>query len=253
MGAKTLSELDKSIGDTVRVRTSRAERVYVIVGRAVLPTFDRAVPLADGAIFTGAGYAPLFDRDSIYHRQFVGVFAPGAAPAEVLRQIDALDELGTPATPAQPVEIAWMEELRGLANVMIVILCALATIAIAHALVTTVRRRRRELAVLKTLGFVRGQVRGTVACQAGTLTLVGLVVGVPAGILVGRFAWRLVTDALGVASSRNSAWSRSCFSYRLRWWQYSSWRISPRALPAAHVLPRRSVRNSHLERRRRFH
>ena len=77
----------------------------------------------------------------------------------------------------------------------------LALLAVGHALVTSVRRRRRELAVLKTLGFDRRQVRATIAWQATTLAIVGLVIGIPAGIIIGNLVWRLVADGLGVAAN----------------------------------------------------
>jgi hypothetical protein len=41
-------------------------------------------------------------------------------------------------------------------------------------------------------------VRATVAWQATILGAVGLVVGIPLGILVGRWAWDLVATGLGV-------------------------------------------------------
>jgi ABC-type lipoprotein release transport system permease subunit len=69
---------------------------------------------------------------------------------------------------------------------------------LAHLLVTSVRRRRRDLAVLKTLGFVRRQVSATVIWQATTVALVALAVGLPLGIAAGRWAWMLVADRLGV-------------------------------------------------------
>jgi ABC-type lipoprotein release transport system permease subunit len=80
------------------------------------------------------------------------------------------------------------------------VLATLALLAVAHTLVTSVRRRRRELALLKTIGFGRRQVGATVAWQATTLATVGLVVGIPVGLLVGRAVWRLVADDLGVAT-----------------------------------------------------
>jgi ABC-type lipoprotein release transport system permease subunit len=80
-----------------------------------------------------------------------------------------------------------------------VLLGSLALVAVAHVLVTSVRRRRRELAVLKTLGFTRPQVRATVAWQATTLAAVGLLVGIPAGLIVGSLVWRAVAEGLGVA------------------------------------------------------
>ena len=63
---------------------------------------------------------------------------------------------------------------------------------------TGIRRRRRDLAILKTLGFVRGQIRGAVAWQATTLTAFALVIGLPVGIGVGRWSWGLFADQLGV-------------------------------------------------------
>jgi ABC-type antimicrobial peptide transport system permease subunit len=54
--------------------------------------------------------------------------------------------------------------------------------------------------VLRTIGFERRDVRATIAYQATVLGLVGLVVGVPAGIAVGRVVWGAVADGLGVPS-----------------------------------------------------
>ena len=81
------------------------------------------------------------------------------------------------------------------------LLGGLALLAVGHALVTAVRRRRHELALLKTLGFNRTQVRATVAWQATTLASVGLVIGIPAGLIVGQFVWRRVADGLGIATT----------------------------------------------------
>jgi predicted lysophospholipase L1 biosynthesis ABC-type transport system permease subunit len=78
-------------------------------------------------------------------------------------------------------------------------LLALAAIGtLVHALVTSIRRRRRDLAVLKTLGFVRSQISATVAWQATTLAGIALLIGLPVGVAVGRWAWTLFADAIGV-------------------------------------------------------
>jgi putative ABC transport system permease protein len=80
-----------------------------------------------------------------------------------------------------------------------VALVALATVT--HALVTSVRRRRRDLAILKALGFLRGQVAATIAWQATTFAVIALGLGIPLGVAAGRWAWRLITSQLGVASA----------------------------------------------------
>ena len=69
---------------------------------------------------------------------------------------------------------------------------------LAHTLLTSVRRRRRDLAVLKVLGFVRSQVSATVAWQASVIAAVAVVVGLPLGIAGGRWAWHLFAGQLGV-------------------------------------------------------
>jgi predicted lysophospholipase L1 biosynthesis ABC-type transport system permease subunit len=75
-------------------------------------------------------------------------------------------------------------------------LAALGTLV--HTLVTSIRRRRRDLAVLKTLGFVRRQISATVAWQATTMAGIALLIGLPVGVAVGRWAWTLFANAVGV-------------------------------------------------------
>ena len=179
--------------------TGRSKRLeYRIVGHAVFPTFGLAQPLADGAAFTGAGYAPLFDPN-LYSRFFVGRYSPHADQASVDRHIDTLRQLGSTEVATLPIEIDRLHQIDWLPVSAAVSLGGLALLAVAHALVTAVRRRRRELGLLKTLGFERSQVRATVAWQATMLGLVGLIVGIPIGVLTGDLIWRLVAESLGVA------------------------------------------------------
>jgi ABC-type lipoprotein release transport system permease subunit len=52
-----------------------------------------------------------------------------------------------------------------------------------------VRRRPRDFALLKTLGFTRRQLGGAVAWQSSVIVVIGLVIGVPLGIAAGRWLW----------------------------------------------------------------
>ena len=76
-----------------------------------------------------------------------------------------------------------------------------AVIGIAHLLVSSIRQRRHDFAILKALGFLPGQVRRAIAWQATTLAAVALGVGVPLGIVGGRLIWLRVADQLGVLAS----------------------------------------------------
>jgi ABC-type lipoprotein release transport system permease subunit len=68
-----------------------------------------------------------------------------------------------------------------------------------HLFVTTVRRRRRDLAVLKAVGYTRGQVAGTVVAQASILAGLALLVGIPLGVVAGRWFWFVTANWLGIA------------------------------------------------------
>jgi putative ABC transport system permease protein len=68
---------------------------------------------------------------------------------------------------------------------------------LAHLLFVSVSRRRRQVALLKVLGFVRRQVLMATCWQALTVVAVGLVIGVPLGIAVGQFVWRTFASHLG--------------------------------------------------------
>lgn len=66
-----------------------------------------------------------------------------------------------------------------------------AVFALALTLIASVRRRRRDLAIMKTLGFTRRRIVAAVAWQATVDAIVGAVVGIPLGILFGRELWTL--------------------------------------------------------------
>jgi ABC-type antimicrobial peptide transport system permease subunit len=54
---------------------------------------------------------------------------------------------------------------------------------------------------LKVLGFVNGQVIASVAWQATTLGVVGIVIGLPLGVVLGKATWNLFANNLGVVPS----------------------------------------------------
>ena len=68
---------------------------------------------------------------------------------------------------------------------------------LAHLLFVTVARRRREIALLKVLVFVRRQVGAAVCWRATTVSVIGIVVGIPTGIALGEFVWRAFASNLG--------------------------------------------------------
>ena len=201
LGSVTLQTLRKSIGDTVAGRGPHGTVRYRIVGQVLFPTLGDPQALADGAAFTGAGLSRIFDSNNSSNRFLIGRFASGADHATVERRIVAIPGLGAPATSAVPVEVNRVRHIGWLPVTLAALLASLALLAVGHALVTGVRRRTRDLAVLKTLGFNRAQVRATIAWQATTLAAVGLAIGIPAGVIIGKFVWGRVANGLGIATT----------------------------------------------------
>jgi ABC-type lipoprotein release transport system permease subunit len=109
-----------------------------------------------------------------------------------------------------PVSLAsGLDDLRPVRRLPLVLaglLALAAAAALGHALITSIRRRRRDLSILKTLGFLRRQVSATVAWQATTVAMIALVVGIPIGIAAGRWAWTLFARQLGVAAEPVAGW-----------------------------------------------
>ena len=96
----------------------------------------------------------------------------------------------------RPAEIADYKTI-GLTPALLVAGLVLGAIAaLALTLVASVRQRRRDLALLKTIGFVRRQLAAAVAWQATTAAVVGIVVGIPLGIVAGRWLWDLFAEQI---------------------------------------------------------
>ena len=118
--------------------------------------------------------------------------------ADVSEKRAELEELGFDFTRFVPAKIENLDEAEGFPQALAAFLAVLGLVTVGHALASSPRRRRRDLAVLRTLGLVRRQVGATLAVQATAVVVVGLVVGVPLGIAAGRSVWGLVASGLSV-------------------------------------------------------
>jgi len=205
LGARTMRTLGVGVGDQVRATDTRGRTVPLrVVGRVVLPALgtytgsDRTSP-GEGAFVTAAALrrlAPRFDA-----HQFVFDFRSGASARDRhvalarIRTAAASEDSGS--SVPQPSDIVAYRDVRSTPTLLAAALALLAVLTLTHGLISSVRRRRRELALLKTLGFTRRQVSGTVAWHASTVAAIAIAVGVPVGIVGGRWAWTALANDLG--------------------------------------------------------
>ena len=191
LASKTLTELRDHLGDTVEARDQRSERMR-IVGRGVLPESVSNQP-RPAAAMTFQAYKRL--SPSAQPTDFEARIAPDADRQATLARLER--RYAHPA-PGPPQTVADFGGVRNLPVVVSALLAAIAAATLAHTLVTAIRRRRRQLAVLKTLGFDRRQLLAAVAWQATTFAAIGLAVGVPLGIAAGRWTWYLFAEQIEV-------------------------------------------------------
>jgi hypothetical protein len=196
LGTSTLDSAGVSVGDEVEIEGAADTLRATVVGTAVFPVTDER---------SGPGRGVLLRRDDLER-----ISAPDEVNADVLIEwADGVDpavaneELaeatGTEVfSPRLPSDVNNLRDVRALPRALAAFLALLALVAILHALASTVRMRRQELAVLRTLGFESQQLGSTLLWQAMTIGVIGLGIGTPLGLVAGRVVWGAVASDMGV-------------------------------------------------------
>ena len=208
LGTRTMRELHVGLGDDVDAKSFSSDRPGArmrVVGRAVFPLFGELGRLGDGAFVTRAAWARVQNErvDPVTEAVLVRL-APGADQADVIRDLEhgMGDQLYGVAVISQgkPTDIVNFGRVEGTPYLLGAVLAAVSIVTLTYLLLSALRRRRRDLAILKTLGFVRGQVRSMIACQATTFVAVALVIGIPLGVVTGRLLWIRFAGDLGIVA-----------------------------------------------------
>ncbi len=96
----------------------------------------------------------------------------------------------------RPAQIVNYRSASGTATLLSLGLALGAISALGLTLFASVRRRRRDLALLKVFGFTGRQVASAVAWQASCAVAIGALFGVPFGVLAGHSLWVLYARAI---------------------------------------------------------
>ena len=217
LGALTLQQLGKRVGDTVFVGTGHTARRLTIVGTVTLPsigvTLSDHVSLGRGAMLPESTLLSIEDLGAL---NAAPAEAFSALPSTLAIDVDTRADLApvvnriVSANPGGvPGGVYQVPQVRGAAIVNAgqmgsqpVVLATAVAVAVLLSLSATVmaatRRRRRELALLKALGMTRRQLGSVVTWQAMTILAIAIVVGLPVGLAVGRLLWSSFAASLGV-------------------------------------------------------
>jgi hypothetical protein len=229
LGAATLAQLHKHLGDTVLVSYGSPQnghlyippRPFVVVGTATMPAvgyssvIDDHTSMGTGALIALAGLPKAFQEASqssvaalngpnLVFVQLRSGVTQAAGLADMQRVAGAADRM-IAAVPGdagsgnsvavlgvqRPAEIVNYGTIGVTPALMASALAVAAIVALGLTLTASVRRRRRDLALLKSLGFTQGQLAAAVAWQASVSSAIGIIIGVPLGIAVGRTLWTM--------------------------------------------------------------
>ncbi|MDP1803894.1 MAG: hypothetical protein Q8K72_01885, partial [Acidimicrobiales bacterium] len=192
LGPQTAEDLGLAIGDTVPVGPDGLP--LRMVGLALFPSdvhaeFDEGLWL-DPADLAIVGADP--------ERSLAVRLAPDVSPAQGIAALqEVADPIGAVALPAEvPPELRNLRDVLPLPRWLAGFLAVLAVTAALHVLLASTRARRRDFAVLRTLGMTRGGTRLVLNVQGLALFAVGLGAGLPLGVATGRVAWRLIASSV---------------------------------------------------------
>ncbi len=200
LGAVTMRQLGVGLGDTVLVAstlTGSDATPMTVVGTALINDTYEGSP-GTGAVVTKE-WLDENTPEAASPDPYVVRLDPGADRAAFRAEIEGAFG-STVSGPVEQAAIRNVKRIRYLPFALAAMVGVLAISSLVHAVVLSARRHRGQLAVLRTLGFSRGQAAAAVRWQATALGLAAVAVGIPAGVISGRWGWRAVAGQLGVAS-----------------------------------------------------
>jgi ABC-type lipoprotein release transport system permease subunit len=192
-GSGSMRDLGVAVGDTVTVRAPCGQQPMTVVGRMILPLFGADNPDV-GSVIALEGFEELCaDQLTAAIDQQRGA----AVRLHDDRDIEAfaadLDAQGIFYEPSsRPGSVTSLRDIADVPMIVAVIAALMGAAAIAYGLALTVRRRREDLAILRSLGLTSSQTGSVMTWQATVVAIVSIVLGLPIGIGLGRAVWSSV-------------------------------------------------------------
>ncbi len=221
LGALTARLLGLGVGDTALVTTPYGEREATVRGLVVLPSlgpYEAARAslgtgallsakfleriLRDGARDEGTDPEALADgitsfvavdlRAGVNSRQFLTAIGT---------ELESWDIYGFHPfiypDPVRPAPVADVAAMRAVPVALAGTLAVALAVGLGIGISAATRGRRRELAILRALGCTGRQLRASVHWHAVTVVGIGVLVGLPLGVALGRVTYRAFAEGLG--------------------------------------------------------
>jgi putative ABC transport system permease protein len=193
LGRRIAGDLGVGVGDELSLARGSERRTFRITGIAVIAGIEESDLVGRNALVTAEGLRRLDPDDGMSSAVFD--LAPGA-PADAADRLS--ERLGLAVGPVDaPSDIVNLDRVRAVPFLVAATVGALAMLTLGHVMLVAVRRRHRDVAVLRALGATRRWVGGVVHWQATLITALAVAVAIPTGVAAGALLYRPYAEDIG--------------------------------------------------------
>ena len=199
IGRAVARRLGVGVGDDLTVVGPAGARTLTITGLAVIPAVEGGDGVGEGGLVTFDG---LLRIDPSAEPTAAGMrLRPEASPDAARQRLSETTGMAVGPGFDRPGVILNVGRVRSIPYLVAAVLGVLLLLNLAHHLILSLHRRRRDIAVLQALGADSRWVTGVVHWQASLFTLLVVALGTPVGIMAGRVVYRAFVGRIGAVDT----------------------------------------------------
>ncbi len=193
VGPASLERMGVGVGGEIELEAAGETARFEIVGAMLFPEGDFSYDAGVAMTVEGARFLGGVDATAIHQIRFA--WGPGVDTSSADEELTAAGFTLFPSTGGLvPASVSNLGEVRSLAAPVAGLALVLGLVTALYALAVTGRLRRRETATLRALGLSTGAAWSAAEAQGVIIALIGVLAGMPFGVVLGRQVWSLIVD-----------------------------------------------------------
>ena len=195
LGRVAARQLGVDVGDDLVLPGPEAPVTFHVTGLAVIPSIEGGDGIGEGGIVTLEGLRRV-EPDAQLGSATIRV-RDGASVEATGKRLSETTGMTMGGAFDRPTTVVNIDRVRATPFIVAGALGTLAVLSLAHQLLMSARRRRRDLAVLRALGADHRWVGGVLHWQVTALACAVLVFAAPLGVALGRTVYQIYIDRIG--------------------------------------------------------
>jgi len=195
LGRLSADDANVGVGHTIELSVAGVTKPFRVTGLVVVPDVGGTDQVGVGGVMTIDALHQL-DPAAQPSAALVNL-TPGVSVVDfVTRDLGLSPEL-VGVGPQPPGPIRNVGRVRPIPVALAVLMGVLAVVTVVNVLFTSIRRRRRQLAVMRAVGADRGWVGSICRWQAIAFTIVPAAIGSVLGVVAAAALFRRFADSIG--------------------------------------------------------